>query len=389
MAHVREVSRKTGRAYEVRWRDGARERQRTFSARREAERFALRIENELQDGQSTEPLVRRGKTFRQVAESMLTAAAPDLRPKSLGGYELALRLHIYPTLGDRRIAAISSLDVERWLGEMRTKVSPKTGRPLAVASVRGAMIALGRVFSYAEKHRLIAVNPTPAVDMPRKASVEHVFLTSGQVETIATALEPSAPYNLTVRFAAYTGLRAGELAALRIRDVNFLRRHVEVRRTVQRVKGGWRYGEPKTARSRRDVPVRRVLLEELARYLETHPYRTDRDALLWPGRVQGGYGSGKSALDFDRPFDVASCYRYYFRPAAAAAGVPEATWHSLRHSYASIMAAAGVDIFKVSRYMGHSNVAVTDGVYAHMFRDAADVDMDKLDAFVTASRPRA
>lgn len=100
--------------------------------------------------------------------------------------------------------------------------------------------------------------------------------------------------------------------------------------------------------------------------------------------MQGGYGVGKSGLDFDRPFDVASCYRYYFRPTAAGSGVPRTTWHSLRHTYASLMAAAGVDIFKVSRYMGHSNVAVTDGVYAHLFRDAADADMDKLDAFVAA-----
>lgn len=65
-------------------------------------------------------------------------------------------------------------------------------------------------------------------------------------------------------------LRAGELAALRIRDVDFLRRHVEVRRMVQRVRGGWRYGEPKTARSRRDVPLRRTLLDELTAYLAEH-----------------------------------------------------------------------------------------------------------------------
>jgi integrase len=88
-----------------------------------------------------------------------------------------------------------------------------------------------------------------------------------------------------VRFAVYTGLRAGELAALRIRDVNFLRRHVEVRRTVQGTRGGWSFGTPKSARSARDVPLSRELLVELAACLEQHPHRLQPDAALWLGRT--------------------------------------------------------------------------------------------------------
>lgn len=207
------------------------------------------------------------------------------------------------------------------------------------------------------------------------------------MEAVATELDSYEPYGLVVRFAAWSGLRAGELAALRIRDINFLRRHVEVRRTVARVTGGSDFGTPKTARSSRDVPIRRELLADLAHYLESHPELHNPDAPLWPGRVQGGHGAGKSAPDFSRQFDVASVARYYFKPALSRLDLPQVRWHDLRHFYASACAGAGIDIYKVSRWMGHSNVAVTDGIYTHLFNGDHALDMDKLELFrATADR---
>jgi len=384
MAHVREIALKSGTTYEVRWRTNGKFKQRSFAVKREAERFALKVENELAEGNSTEPLVRNSKTFREVAEASMAASAPNLKPSTASGYEIAYRVHIYPAFATRRISTITSLEIERWLAEMQTKVSERTGRRLAAASIRGAMIALGKVFGYALKHRLIAVNPCDAVDMPRKTNSAPMFLSAWQVEALATDLDAYAPYGLLVRFAAYTGLRAGELAALRIRDINFLRRHVEVRRTVQRSKGVWAYGTPKTERSARDVPMRRELLEAVAAYLEDHPERHNPDARLWPGRVQGGFGTRKSAIDFGRQLDITGVYKHYFVPAARAAGLDGLKWHSLRHTYASLMAAAGIDIYKVSRWMGHSNVAVTDGIYTHLFLADHSTDMEKLDAYLHA-----
>lgn len=244
------------------------------------------------------------------------------------------------------------------------------------------MIALSKVFGYALKHRLIAANPCDAVDMPKKASAAPMFLSAAQVESLAADLDRLAPYGLLVRFAAYTGLRAGELAALRIRDINVLRRHVELRRAVQRTKGGWTYGTPKSERNARDVPMRREILQAVAAHIESHPERHNPDARLWPGRVQGGFGDGKSALDFDRQLDISGVYRHYFIPAAKAAGLHGLKWYSLRHTYASLMAGAGIDIYKVSRWMGHSNVAVTDGIYTHLFATDHASDMDKLDVYV-------
>jgi integrase len=387
VAHVRQVQRKAGIAYECRWKAGGKERQRTFTVRRDAERFALKVENEIAEGSSTDSLVRTSKSYREVAEASMAASAKNLKASTASGYGTGYRVHIYPVFGTRRISTITSLEVEQWLAGMQAKLSERTGRPLTPATVRGTMIALSKVFTYALKHRLIAVNPCDAVDMPKKASAAPMFLEAWQVEKLATELDRFAPYGLMARFAAYSGLRAGELAALRIRDINFLRKHVEVRRTVQRANGGgWQFGTPKTARSSCDVPLRRELLDDMRAYLEAHPRRNEPGAALWPGRVQGGHGESKSALDFDRQLDIGSLYKHYFLPASKKVGLTGLKWHSLRHTYASLMAGAGIDIYKVSRWMGHSNVSVTDGVYTHLFATDHSVDMERLDAFL-ASEP--
>ena len=388
MAHVREVKRATGVAYECRWIANGRDKQRTFTVRRDADRFALKVENEIAEGNSTEPLVKNSKTFREVAEASIAASAKNLKASTASGYDTGYRVHIYPVFGARRISTITSLEVEQWLAGMQAKVSDRTGRPLTSATVRGTMIALSKVFGYALKHRLIAVNPCDAVDMPKKASAAPMFLEAWQVEKLATELDRFAPYGLMVRFAAYSGLRAGELAALRIRDVNFKTGKVEVRRTVQRAKGGgWQFGTPKTTRSNRDVPLDPEILADLRAFIGAHPHRENQDAGLWPGRVQGGHGESKSALDFDRQFDIGSLYKHYFLPASNKVGLTGLKWHSLRHTYASLMAdTPGIDIYDVSRWMGHSNISITDGVYMHLFKRDHSASMRKFRESINASR---
>lgn len=251
MANVREVTRQTGTAYEVRWKDGTgKYRQVTRTVKRDAERFALKIENELADGNSTESLVKNSKTFREVAEASMTASAHRLKPKTAAGYEMAYRLHIYPTFGTRRIVQITGMEIEAWIADMQTKIAPKTGERYSPASVHGAFVALSKAFAYAVKHRLITANPCSVIDKPRVPHVERRFLHPAEVAAIATAMDAFEPYGLIVRMSASTGLRQGELAALRVGDVRLFGRspHVQVRRTVARVKGGWAVGSPKTAR---------------------------------------------------------------------------------------------------------------------------------------------
>lgn len=385
MAHIEKNSLKSGRtSYTVRYRDHAdTEQRKTFRTMADAKAFRSEIDLAKSRGTSVAAFQKNAQTFREVAVSMVKAQAHRQKDKTQDSYDLAYRVHIYPTFGERRINSITSLDVEAWLGDMRTKVSERTGRPLAESSIHGCWIALGAVFKYAMKHQLISANPCRAVDKPKVTKRERRFLLPGEVRQIAALLDATPPYGLIVRFAANTGLREGELAALRIGDVSLVHKVVRVRRTLHRVKGGWRPDTPKSARSSRDVPLSRALVEELAAYLAQHPHATDPTAQLWPGRIPGGGGDVR-ALDYDRQFDVASLIRYYFKPACAQLGLTGVRWHDLRHFYASaLLATKRYSLFDVSRWMGHASYATTTDVYGHLLDTRPD--MDALDDLMAGS----
>ncbi|MCO4239566.1 site-specific integrase [Pseudarthrobacter sp. MDT3-28] len=364
MAHIKTLARANGvAAYEVRWREGNRHRQRTFKVKREAERFAVKVENELEEGNSTAPLVKNSKTFREVAEQCLAADRPRLKQKTLEGYEMTYRVHAYPAFGSRRISTITSQEIEKWVADLRAKPTPG-GKARSEGSVRGSFLRVQKIFTYAVQHRLISFSPMTALKKPSLPQNNPNFLTLGQVTALTERLDAFEPYGLIVRFAVWTGLRSGELGALRIRDIDLLHKEVRVERTMSWVKEGWIYTTPKSARSRRAVPLLSdSLIDELTAYLRQHPNRSDADAGLWPGKVKG-----HPLATYERAFDPKGLYRYSFKPAAKALGMPTLKFHELRHTFASLMVSYGVSMFELSRLMGHGSITVTDGIYAHMYK---------------------
>jgi integrase len=211
---------------------------------------------------------------------------------------------------------------------------------------------------------------------------EPIFLNAAEVEELAGNLDARHPEGLFLRVAAYTGLRAGEMQGLQLRDVNVLRRRIEVRRTLVRVKGGWREGSPKSEKSTRSVPIGRALTALLAEYLDEHPNAHEPTASLWPGRNYGGYGEWRGGLDWSKRMDYESFYRNRFRPAAAAIGYPELRFHDLRHTAASLFAGSGMKLERVAQVLGHSDTSTTYKVYLHFFQDDFDADMDRLDVYL-------
>ncbi|PKQ17839.1 MAG: hypothetical protein CVT68_06435 [Actinobacteria bacterium HGW-Actinobacteria-8] len=379
MAHVRPVDRGRGVAYEVRWRADGKFRQRTFHVKRDAERFALKVENEIAEGSTTAPLVRRVLTVTQVVEASLEASRPGLKVRTHRSYVSIYRNRVLPTFGKRKVTEVTRADVQAWVTALH-------GEGLAPQTVHHCYVALKKAFRYAQDDRLISYNPCDSIRLPKNADARAfapVFLTAAQVEALATHLNATAPpYGLLVRFAAYTGLRAAELTGLRVRDVNLKAGHVEVRQTLQHVDGEWQVGTPKSRRSTREVPlVDRALTAELRQYLFAHPNRTNPDALLWPGRMPGTH-----LIDFSRVFDVASFRRNYLRPALGALDLDAMRFHDLRHTYASLMLAAGFPPYEVSRWLGHASLATTDSIYAHLYPSDYASHVDRFEAFVAEAR---
>jgi integrase len=367
VARWREVHPTTGKA---------RVRSKTFATEAAARQFRASVTHAQATGTYVDPQAGR-VTFSDVADQWLASAATSgIRAQTVEKYRRNLANYALPAFGVRKLNSITSRDIELWLRSLRTT----HGEPLMPATVRRAFYPLQATFRYARQHNVIPSNPCEAVAVPKalpigREKVEGHFLSRAQVDALAAKVAEADPvYGLLVRFAAGVGLRTSELAGLRLRDLRLARREVAVERTAKNVPGtGWVFEEPKSARSRRRVPILDdELLHDLGQYLAAHPRRDELDAPLWPGRGRSGCDYG--AAGADHLWNAQAFYRNVYRPAVGAVGLPAdahtgVRFHDLRHTCGSQWLADGHDMFSVSRWLGHHSIAFTDAVYAHVARE--------------------
>lgn len=371
MAYLKARRRADGRvSFIVRWTDSAgRECQRTYRDKSQAnsalrEQIAQEARHEVGDE------VASRQFFRTIARAWLDVAALEVKPRTLYGYEALLATHIFPTFGDRRIGAITSHEVQRWvIGLAQQGLTNKT--------IRNAYTPLASTFQYAVDHRILRASPCARLRLPKRAGeaeFEGHFLSAEQVEALAADLaQLHQMFGLVVRFVATTGLRAAEVSGLQVQDVDLIRGVVHVRRTLARDKRTrqWVTGTPKSKRSRREVPVLdATVLSGLTDHLADHPRADDPTAHLFYSRVHGG----GHRFDPDRPFDADNFARRSLKPALRRAGLPTSgrsgvRFHDLRHTCASLWFDAGIPLAVISRWLGHASVAVTDRVYVHLRPD--------------------
>lgn len=380
MAHVREVQRRGGKcAHEVRWREHGKDRQRTFTVKREAERFAARVETEIASGNDVRPLAHNKVTVRDAVKEVLAAEEHRLKPRTLDSYRKIYEKRIGEKFGRDRLSAVTRARVQAWITELvEGGLSPGT--------VKRHYVALRKLFKWAIKEGLLGSDPCEHVALPREENLrEHPILTLAQLERLADALSSRPPYDLLVRFMALTGLRAGEVIGLRVSDVELANRRVLVRQTRQRIAGkGWVIGTPKSKRSTREVPLLdSQLISDLRTYLLAHPKSGQPDALFWPGRAPGS-----RELDFDRVLDGSTFARNHFKPALEKAKLPQMRIHDLRHTAASLWLAAGFQSYEVSRWLGHANVSTTDGIYAHLYPSDYETHLSQFEAYQEREKRR-
>jgi integrase len=302
-----------------------------------------------------------------------------LKAKTRVGYESILRAHLLPAFGDSPVAKIDQPTIKAFLAEM-------VASGVAPGTVRSTRQVLRLVLATAIGARALAVNPCDGVKVPRSAKAELHVLTDAQVENLAAAIANPEPgraghgasphwrtdlpeYGLLVRFAAYTGLRAGELAALRVRRLDLLRRRVEVAEALSEVNGKLLLGPTKTYQNR-SVPLPAFLCDDLGLHLSGK----SRDDHVFPG-PEGG------------PLRHGNFYARHFKPAVRRAGLPAAVrFHDLRHSYAGFLIAEGAHPRAIMERMGHSSITVTLNTYGHLLPGLEERVTEALDARGRAAR---
>jgi integrase len=194
---------------------------------------------------------------------------------------------------------------------------------------------------------------------------EKRFLTHRQVHDLADACGDF--YRLVVLFLAYTGLRWGEMAALRVGRVDLLRRRALVAESVTPVKGVMTFGTTK-GHERREVPLPRFLLDDLAYQVAGK----SADALVFTGER----GAVLRAQTFQRAA---------LTEAAERRGISGFHPHELRHTAASLAIASGADVKVVQQMLGHKSATMTLDLYGHLFGDRLDIVADAMDSARTSA----
>jgi integrase len=185
-----------------------------------------------------------------------------------------------------------------------------------------------------------------------------VFLTYEQIDQLA---EAAGRDRLVILFLAYTGVRYGEMAALRVRHLNLLRRRALISEAVADVNGHAVFGTPKT-HQRRQVPIPRFLVDQLA----THVAGKAPDDFVFPAE-QGGV------------LHLRNFRRKSWNPAVRAAGLDGLTPHALRHTAASLAIASGANVKVVQTMLGHQSATMTLDLYGHLLTDQLDEVADAMD----------
>jgi integrase len=330
--------------------------------RTDAERELARLLHSFNEGTSVEP-------------SKITVAAyirgwldsETLAPKTLERYRQLAEQQIIPHLGISTLQKLRPAQIQDWHGALLSK-GGKNDKPLSARTVGHAHRVLHRALSRACALEIVSRNVAAAVRPPKVECVEVEILSASQLAEVLARLERNNfrnephPMLPLVTLALGTGMRRGELLALQWSNVDLETAMLKVEHSLEETKAGLRLKSPKTKHGRRAISLPASAVEALRGHRAAQ--RTDRLALGLGRETPGTPVFGTAGGAFSSPDNLSRDWRRLVKSHV----LPQVKFHALRHSHASALIAAGLDVVTVSRRLGHSSPTVTLTTYAHLFQ---------------------
>lgn len=284
----------------------------------------------------------------------------DLAPKTLERYRELAERQIFPHIGTVALQKLRPSAVAEWHAKILT-AGGQDGKPLSPRTVGHAHRLLSRALERAVETEVLARNVASAISPPKIAHEEIEILGPDQVALVLMTLSGHELHAIT-NVALATGMRRGELLGLQLRDIDLDAGLLSVERSLEETAAGLRFKPPKTKHGRRTISLPSAAVDVL---------RDQRRRQL-ENRLALGLGRPPDdALVFctpeGTPLSPRALSRLWLRTCVAL-DLPRVNLHALRHTHASALIAAGVDVVTISRRLGHANPTVTLNIYAHLFR---------------------
>ena len=284
------------------------------------------------------------------------------KPSAIRAYESALRLRVLPAVGHLRLSEVQRVDLQDLVDEL-------LAAGLNASTIGVTSLPLRAIYRRAVSRGDVAINPTTGLEMPAvRGGRDHVVPPDEAARLIAALPVQDRALWAT---AMYAGLRRGELQALRWSDLDLAGGVIRVERSWDAKEGPI---EPKSVKGRRKVPIAAVLRDQLVE----HRMRIEEPA-------DNGLVFGRSAVS---PFDPGAVTGRA-RKAWETAALRRIVLHEARHTFASLMIAAGVNAKALSTYMGHANISITLDRYGHLMPGSEDEAAGLLDAYLERADTQA
>jgi len=304
----------------------------------------------------------------------------DLTPKTAERYAQSVTFQIVPHLGSIPLQRLRPAHIEEWHATLMRSRGQR-GRPLSTHTIAHAHRVLHRALQRAVKLEFVGRNVASAVSPPKIVAPEIEILSADQMaeflnRTAGHALHPF------IAMALGTGMRRGECCALPWGALDLDAGVVRVESSLEQTKAGLRLKPPKSRHGRRTISLPANVVEIMREYRRK---QLELRLALGLGRL--------SADDYVFPHPEGGPWRpdalsSAFSRLVHALKLPRVRLHALRHSHASALISAGLDVVSVSRRLGHGSANITLGVYGHLFASKDAAAADAIDAAMRGTGPK-
>lgn len=330
-----------------------------FKTKKIAQEEAAKITNDLANGDYESNDIR----FSQLVEIWMEEKETTCRPSTLYQYKRILRSRIMPYFGDMKLANIKPLTVHNFYQELL-----KDG--LTTKYISSVDVALKQILDKGVELEMINSNPAKKTKRPKVKKNIQASWTVEQATTFIEYAKLKGSYYIAFIIALHTGMRIGEVLALKWDDIDFEHKIIHVQRTLTLVDGKYELGNTKTEASNRSIPMTDELIKELLEYQQNKR---------------------------DNPLDLVICtknkkavipytIRYQMKSLCKAIDIPYIRFHDIRRTFTTILIDSGANAKVVAKLLGHTNVSTTLNIYTDAYEERQIEATEKLGNILKSGR---